>query len=89
MTIQMQMRKNLKDKKNLLLAVSSDSSGGLGSPDKNVQWLKDNVDILMSNQYLQQQQIKEIFQLTNLTRIEAFQNRKFETIGLKTNPIKP
>ena len=30
----------------------------------------------MSNQHLQQQQIKEIFKLTNLTRIEASQNRK-------------
>ena len=30
----------------------------------------------MSNQNLQQQQIKEIFNLTNLTRIEASQNRK-------------
>ena len=30
----------------------------------------------MSNQKLQQQQIKEIFKLTNLTRIEALQNSK-------------
>ena len=49
---------------------------GLGSTYENVQQLKDNVDILMSSQNLQQQQIKEIFKLTNLTRIEASQNRK-------------
>ena len=30
----------------------------------------------MSNQLLQQQQIKEIFKLTHLTRIEACRNRK-------------
>ena len=30
----------------------------------------------MSNQHLQQEQIKEIFKLTNLMRIEASQNRK-------------
>ena len=30
----------------------------------------------MSNQHLQQQQIKEIFKLINLMRIEASQNRK-------------
>ena len=30
----------------------------------------------MSNQHLQQQQIKEIFKLNNVTRIEASQNRK-------------
>ena len=28
--------------------------GGLGSTDENVQWLKHNLDILMSNQHLQQ-----------------------------------
>ena len=50
--------------------------GGLGDTDENVQQLKDNVDILMSNQHLQQQQIKETFKLTNLLRIEASQNRK-------------
>ena len=50
--------------------------GGICSTDENVQWLKDNVDILMSNQQLQQQMIKEIFKLSNLTRIGAFLNRK-------------
>ena len=30
----------------------------------------------MSSQHLQQQQIKEIFKLTNLTRIEVSQNRQ-------------
>ena len=34
---------------------------GLDCTDDNIQWLKDNVDILMSNQHLQQKQIKEIF----------------------------
>ena len=43
----------------------------LGGTDENVQWLKDNVDILMSNQNLQQQQIQEILKL-----IEASQKRK-------------
>ena len=50
--------------------------GGLGSIDENVQWHNDNVDIPMSNQHLQQEQIKEIFKLTNLIGIEASQNRK-------------
>ena len=45
---------------------------------------KDIVDILMSKQNLQQQQIKEIIKLTNLTRIEASQNRK----GLRQLDLK-
>ena len=42
----------------------------------------------MSNQCLQQQQIKEIFKLTNLKRIEASQNRKvLRQLDLKLIPL--
>ena len=43
----------------------------------------------MSNQHLQQQQIKEIFKLTNLIRIEASQNRKvMRQLDLKLIQLK-
>ena len=77
MTIQVQICKNLEGKKkSVFSSVFRWHFGGLGGIDENVQWLKNNVDILMANHHLQQQQIKEIFKLTNLTRIEASQNRK-------------
>ena len=49
----------------------------LGGTDQHVEQLKNNVDILMANQNIQQEQIKEIFKLNNLTRIEMKQNRGF------------
>ena len=42
--------------------------GGSGRTEQNVEQLKNNVDILMTNQNIQQEQIKEIFKLNNLTR---------------------
>ena len=44
--------------------------------DQNVEQLKNNVYILMANQNVQQQQIKEIFKLNNLTRLEMGWNRR-------------
>ena len=44
----------------------------------------------MSNQNPQNQQIKEIFKLTNFTSLEASQNRNIlRQLRLKTDPIKP
>ena len=50
--------------------------GGSGGNDHNVEHLKNNVDILMANQNIQQKQIKEIFILNNLTGVETTQNRR-------------
>ena len=50
--------------------------GGLGGTDQNVEQLKSNVDILMANQNIQQEHIKEIFKLNNLTRVETTWNRR-------------
>ena len=50
--------------------------GGLGGTDQNVEQLKNNVDILKANQNIQQKQIKEIFKLNYLTRVEATPNRR-------------
>ena len=50
--------------------------GGSGGTDQNVEQLKNNVDILMANQNIQQKQIKEIFILNSLTRVETTQNRR-------------
>ena len=48
----------------------------LGGYDQNVEQLKSNVDILMASQNIQQELIKEIFKLYNLTRVETLQNRR-------------
>ena len=50
--------------------------GGLGGTDQNVEQLKGNVDILMANQNVQQEQIKGIFKLNDLTTVEMTQNRR-------------
>ena len=50
--------------------------GELGRTHYNVEQLKSNVDILIANQNIQQEQIKEIFKLNNLTRVETTQNRR-------------
>ena len=50
--------------------------GGLGGTDQNIEQLKSNVDILMAYQNVQQEQIKEIFQLKNLIRVETMWNRR-------------
>ena len=50
--------------------------GGSGGTDQNVEQLKSNLDILMASQNIQQEQIKEIFKLNNLTLVETAQNRK-------------
>ena len=49
---------------------------GLGGTDKNVEQLKNYVNILMANQNIQQKHIKEILKLNNLTRVETSQNRR-------------
>ena len=41
-----------------------------------MEQLKSNVDIWMANQNVQLEQIKEIFKLNNLTRVEMTQNRR-------------
>ena len=48
----------------------------LGGTDQNVEQLKNNVGILMANQNIQQEQIKEIFKLNNLTKVQMTQNRR-------------
>ena len=50
--------------------------GGSGGTDQNIEQLKSNVDILMANQNVQQEQIKEIFKLNSLTRVEMTWNRR-------------
>ena len=53
MIIQVQMCRNPEGQNDLFLAVSSCGFFlDLGITDESVQWLKDNVDILMSNQSL-------------------------------------
>ena len=41
-----------------------------------MEQLKCTVDILIANQNVQQEQIKEIFKLNNVTRVEMTQNRR-------------
>ena len=41
-----------------------------------MEHLKSNVDIQMANQNVQQEQIKEIFKLNNLTRVEMKWNKR-------------
>ena len=48
----------------------------LGGTDKNVEQLKSNVDILLANQNVQQEQIRDIFKLNNLTRVETTQDKR-------------
>ena len=50
--------------------------GGSGGTDQNIEELKCNMDILMANQNIQQKQIKEIFKLNNLIKVETTWNRK-------------
>ena len=50
--------------------------GRLGGTNQNVEQLKCNVDMLMANKNVQQEQIKEIFKLNNLTRVETTWNRR-------------
>ena len=50
--------------------------GGLEGTDQNVEQLKSHLYILMTNQNVQQEQIKENFILNNLTRVEMTWNRR-------------
>ena len=50
--------------------------GGLGGTDQNVEQLNSNVDTLMAKQNVQKEQIKEIFKLNNMPRVERTQNRR-------------
>ena len=67
--------KNRK-KRSLISSIFKFIFGGSGGTSETIKQLKRNVHILMENQHIQNSQIKELFEVSNLNRVEIGQNRR-------------